>query len=222
LDLDFNGIPAQSDPNEMQNPICQVVTEPTQDPTGGSIANTAHLYVLVPMFGKSKNPREAMDCPDGGRPRELCGVELGETLIRLFGHIPEAWMSKPTVATQCPDPNHRVPGTCTMHAFSVDLSVLLAGSPGVPKPPLFPLFLPTPNHSHVLTITSSTPGPSGGVRPILIMDRKDWPAANGSSGITSAKAMDAAEAAGRAVEVGSNFFLFFKSKADAMQGMPGM
>src|ERR1043165_1287389 len=51
LDLDFNGIPAQSDPNEMQNPICQVVTEPTQDPTGGSIAKTAHLYVLVPMFG---------------------------------------------------------------------------------------------------------------------------------------------------------------------------
>jgi len=34
MDLDFNGKPAQSDPNEMQTPICQVVTEPTEDPTG--------------------------------------------------------------------------------------------------------------------------------------------------------------------------------------------
>jgi hypothetical protein len=33
MDLDFNGIMAQSDPNEMQTPICQAVTEPTQDPT---------------------------------------------------------------------------------------------------------------------------------------------------------------------------------------------
>jgi hypothetical protein len=33
LDLDFNGILAQSDPNEMQIPICQPVTEPTQDAT---------------------------------------------------------------------------------------------------------------------------------------------------------------------------------------------
>src|SRR5262249_61883646 len=32
LDLDFNGIPAQSDPNEMQTPICQAVTEPSADP----------------------------------------------------------------------------------------------------------------------------------------------------------------------------------------------
>src|SRR5947209_19132915 len=50
MDLDFNGILAQSDPNEMQTPICQPVTEPTQDPTGGSIKHTAHLYVFVPMF----------------------------------------------------------------------------------------------------------------------------------------------------------------------------
>jgi len=46
LDLDFNGMLAQSDPNEMQIPICQVVTEPTQDPTGGRIKHTAHLYCL--------------------------------------------------------------------------------------------------------------------------------------------------------------------------------
>jgi len=223
LDLDFNGILAQSDPNEMQTPICQVVTEPTQDPTGGDLKHTAHLYVLVPMFGTSKNPRDAMDCPDGGRPGELCGITLGETLIKLFGHIPEAWMSKPTVKTQCPDPSNPVPGTCTMHASSVDLSVLLAGSPGVPKPPTGPLFLPTPNHDHVVENSRVNTTPIWWeVRPILVMDKSDWPAPDGSSGITSSRGMDAAEAAGRAVEVGSNFFLFFSSKLDAMPGMPGM
>jgi hypothetical protein len=50
------------------------------------------------------------------------------------------------------------------------------------------------------------------VRPVLVMNQNDWPAADGSSGITSASIMDAAEAAGRAIEVGSNFFLFFSSK----------
>src|ERR1019366_67762 len=34
MDLDRNGVMAQSDPNEMQTPICQVVTEPTADPSG--------------------------------------------------------------------------------------------------------------------------------------------------------------------------------------------
>lgn len=219
LDLDFNGIVAQSDPNEMQNPICQIVTEPAHDPSGGSLKQTAHLYVLVPMFGTSRNPRDAMDCPAGGRPGELCGVELGNALIKLFGHIPEAWMSKPTVATQCPDPNSPVPGTCTMHASSVDLSVLLAGSPGVPKPPTGPLFLPTPNHSHVVDNSDVNTGAIWWeVRPVLVNDPKDWPTADGKSGITSSRLMDDAEAAGRAIEVGSNFFLFFSSE----EAMPGM
>ena len=63
LDLDFNGIPAQSDPNEMQTPICQVVTETRRDPAGGDLKHTAHLYVLVPMFGSDTHPEDAMDCP---------------------------------------------------------------------------------------------------------------------------------------------------------------
>src|ERR1044072_3821 len=50
MDLDRNGIKAQSDPDEMQTPICQVITEPNADPAGGDIKQTAHLYVLVPMF----------------------------------------------------------------------------------------------------------------------------------------------------------------------------
>jgi len=220
LDLDFNSIAAQSDPNEMQTPICQAVTEPTQDPTGGDLKHTAHLYVLVPMFGTDKNPADAMPCPNGGRTGELCGVALGNALLKLFGHIPEAWRTRPSVATQCPDPNHPVPGTCTMHASSVDLSVLLAGMPGIPNPPKGPIFVPTPNHDHVVDNSRVNTGAIWWeVRPVLILDARDWPAADGSSGITSSRAMDAAEAAGSAVEVGSNFFLFFKSRMGSMPGM---
>jgi hypothetical protein len=50
-------------------------------------------------------------------------------------------------------------------------------------------------------------------------------AAGREQGITSVKAMDAAEEAGRAVEVGSNFFLFFSSvvgSANSAAGMQGM
>ena len=62
--LDFNEKPAESDPNQMQTPICQPVTEPTQDQTGGSIKHTAHLYVFVPMFSvdNDQNPNDAMPC----------------------------------------------------------------------------------------------------------------------------------------------------------------
>jgi hypothetical protein len=51
------------------------------------------------------------------------------------------------------------------------------------------------------------------------MDQSNWPAADGSSGITSSEKMDAAESAGRAIEVGSNFFLFFSSKVSSKSGM---
>jgi hypothetical protein len=223
LDLDFNGILAQSDPNEMQVPICQAVTEPTQDPTGGKIEKTAHLYVLVPMFSvdNDQNPNDAMPCPDGGRRGELCGRELGEQLIKLFGAVPEAWKANvnSAVTTQCPDPNHPVAGTCTMHASSVDLSVTLAAL-GKTGPPTDNIFLPTPNHSHVVDNDFINTEPIWWeVRPVLIMDQSDWPAADGSSGITSSEKMDAAESAGRAIEVGSNFFLFFSSKVSSKAGM---
>ncbi len=220
LDLDFNGIAAESDPNEMQTPICQPVTEPTEDPTGGNIKHTAHLYVFVPMFSvdNDTNPNDAMPCPNGGRPGELCGAALGTALINLFGFVPEAWKTHPAVATQCPDPNHPVPGTCTMHASSVDLSVTLAAL-GKTGPPTMPIFVPTPNHDHVVDNSRMNTTPIWWeVRPVLIMDASDWPAPDGSSGITSAKAMDEAEAAGRAIEVGSNFFLFFKSRLSVHAG----
>jgi hypothetical protein len=227
MDLDRNGIKAQSDPNEMQTPICQVVTEPTMDPSAADIKHTAHLYVLVPMFSVNNdmNPADAMPCPNGGRPGELCGEALGNALISLFGAIPEAWKTHPLVQTQCPDPNNPVPGTCTMHASSVDLSQLLFAT-GKTGPPTAPVFLPTPNHSHVVDDSRvNTQAIWWEVRPVLIMNQADWPSPDGKTGITSSKAMDDAEAAGRAVEVGSNFFLFFSSAMGGsapMSGMPGM
>ena len=213
MDLDFNRIPAQSDPNEMQLPICQVITEPSADPSGTDIRHTAHLYVLVPMFGNDTNPADAMACPGTPRAGELCGVDLGNALIGLFGFVPEAWKRTPAVNTQCPDPNNPIPGTCTMHASTVDLSVLLAAMHMPPLQPTAPTLVPTPNHSHVVDNSRTNTGAIWWeVRPVLIFDPNDWPAADGSSGITSSSAMDAAEEAGRAVEVGSNFFLFFKSQ----------
>src|SRR5437773_2354171 len=162
LDLDFNKIKAQSDPNEMQTPICQPVTEPTQDPTGGDIKHTAHLYVFVPMFSvdNDQNPNDAMPCPDGGRPGELCGPALGAALISAFGFVPEAWKTHPLVATQCPDPNHPVPGTCTMHASSVDLSVTLAALGKAANPPTGNMFVPTPNHAQVAANRRAHTGPT--------------------------------------------------------------
>ena len=216
LDLDFNHIQAQSDPNEMQVPICQVVTEPTQDPAGGDIKHTAHLYVLVPMFSvdNDQNINDAMACPFI-RTNELCGTALGTFLINTFHFIPEAWKQtvNPAITTQCPDPRNPVAGTCTMHASSVDLSVLLAKPGTVPNAPIF---VPTPNHSHVVDNSRVNTGPIWWeVRPVLVFNQSDWPSADGSSGITSSKLMDDAEAAGRAVEVGSNFFLFFSSEHGA-------
>jgi hypothetical protein len=163
-----------------------------------------------------------MACPNGGRPGELCGVTLGNALISLFGFVPEAWKTHPLVATQCPDPNNPLPGTCTMHASSVDLSQLLFAT-GKTGPPTGPVFLPTPNHSHVVDNSRVNTQPIWWeVRPVLVMNQADWPSADGSSGITSSKAMDDAEAAGRAVEVGSNFFLFFSSATSPMRAMQQM
>ena len=220
LDLDFNGILARSDPNEMQIPICQPITEPTQDPAGGDIKHTAALYVLIPMFSvdNDQNPDDAMACPSGGRPTELCGAALGRALISMFGFVPEAWKTKvsPAITTQCPDPSNPVPGTCTMHASSVDLSKTLLALNKIKGPITQPVFVPTPNHSHVVDDSRVNTGAIWWeVRPVLILDQTDWPAADGSSGINSSKAMDDAEAAGRAIEVGSNFFLFFKSHLSA-------
>ena len=213
-DLDFNGILMQADPGEFQTPICQVATEPKIDPTGGLIKKTAHIYVLVPMFSvdNDQTAGDALACPAGARPSTVCGSALGNFLITNFGAVPEAFKTVPLVATQCPDPGSS-PGTCTTHTSTLDLAPALAALGKIPSPATANIFVPTPNHTHVIdnNLTNHKKAIWWEVRPVLVMDQADWPAADGSSGITSVKKMDAAEKAGNAIEVPSNFFLFFGS-----------
>ena len=48
---------------------------------------------------------EATEC-QGAVPRQRVVSDLRETLVKLFGFIPEAWKKKvnPAITTQCPDP----------------------------------------------------------------------------------------------------------------------
>jgi hypothetical protein len=213
-DLNYNRIKAASDPGEMQTPICVVGTQPSINPPGqkGNPANTTEpLYVLVPMFSvdNDKNPDDAISCKDVVQGT-LCGPALGKTLIKLFGAIPEGFKAKPMVFTQCPDANLR-PGTCTMHASRLDLGPVLAALGYIP-PPTSNVFLPTPNHSHVVINQDiNIKAIWWQVIPVLVLKQSDWPPQDGSSGITSLAAIREAEKAKEAVEAPSNFFLFFSS-----------
>ncbi len=218
-DLNFNGVLAQSDPSEFQTPICQVGIQPTVDPTGlhGAADLTEPLYVLVPMFSvdNDQNPDDAISCKNVVAGTN-CGPALGSTLISLFGALPEAFKAEPLVYTQCPDPN-LPPGTCTMHASRLDLGPVLVEL-GILKPPVTNIFVPTPNHSHVvLNIDVSQPPIWWQVIPVLVLNPSDWPTADGNSGITSDAKMRAAEKAGDAVQAPSNFYLFFASYPAAHQ-----
>jgi len=221
-DLDYNGVLAQSDPGEFQTPICQAGTQPTIDPTGENAKRTAILYVLVPMFSldKDQNPNDAIPCPTGVRAATLCGPALGKVLIQLFGAVPEAYKIKPLVFTDCPGPGS-MPGTCTMHASAVDLGKVLVALGKLPAPATN-VFLPTPNHSHVIAnaLANTEKAIWWEVEPVLVTDPADWPDQNGGFGITSVAKLRKAERQGQAIEVPSNFYLFFSSKP--MQGMQGM
>lgn len=214
-DLNYDGKPAESNPAEMQTPICQAAIQPTMDPTGANATNTAVLFVLVPMFSvnNDQNPADAIACnPKLFRPGTLCGPTLGKTLIKLFGAIPEAYKEKPAVFTDCPNPGSP-PGSCTMHAATVDLGKALVALGKLPAPAAN-VFLPTPNHSHVIANNlAETKAIWWEVKPVLVTNENYWPPKGGGSGITSVASLQAAEKAGVAIVVPSNFFLFFSSQA---------
>ena len=152
-DLDFDKHRASVDADELQIPICQAGPDPTINSpgvVGPASSTTDPLYVLVPMFSvdNDQNPDDAISCKDV-TPGTICGPELGKTLIKLFGALPEGFKAKPMVFTQCPEPSAR-PGTCTMHASRVDLAPVLAALGYIANPPMANVFVPTPNHSHVL------------------------------------------------------------------------
>src|SRR5580704_14428692 len=195
-DLNFNGIPAASDPAEFQIPICQAGIQPTVDPNGlhgGGNDPTEPLFVLVPMFSldNDQNPNDAISCT-GVVPGTNCGPALGSTLIQLFGALPEAFKAKPLVYTQCPDPG-LPPGTCTMHSSRLDLGLALEQLGLLPPPPAN-FFVPSPNHSHLLlSIDLNLPAIWWEVIPVLVMNPSDWPNQDGTTGITSYERMLAAE-----------------------------
>jgi hypothetical protein len=214
-DLNFNGIIAANDPGEMQTPICQTGKNPSINPPGqvGNPFNTTEpLYVLVPLFSvnNDQNPNDAISC-NNVVAGTLCGPALGTELISLFGAVPEAFKAKPLVYTQCPEPGS-APGTCTMHASRLDLAPTLAALGYIPNPPTANVFLPTPNHSHVLINADINVKPIWWqVIPVLVTSQSDWPSKDGSTGITSYSALIAAKNAGNAIIAPSNFFLFFSS-----------
>ena len=214
-DMNFNGTPAALDPGEMQIPICQVGTQPTINPPGqkgNPKFTTEPIYVLVPMFSadNDQNPADAIGC-NNVVPGTLCGSTLGSTLISLFGALPEAFKAAPKVYTQCPEPGS-APGTCTMHASRLDLAPVLSQLGIVPGPATANIFVPTPNHSHVVNDDATTrPAIWWQVIPVLVLSQNDWPTKDGASGITSSHAIQVAIKAGAAVEAPSNFFLFFSS-----------
>lgn len=217
-DLNFNGIPAESDPVELQIPICQAGFQPNINPPGklgNPLVTTEPLFVLVPMFSTNndQNPNDAISCTNV-TPNTTCGPALGSTLISLFGALPEAFKAQPAVYTQCPGPGS-APGTCTMHASRIDLGPVLVQL-GYLKPPVSNVFVPTPNHSHVVIQSDLNTAPIWWqVRPVLVLDQSLWPNEEGTSGLTSVKAIEQAIKAGTAVEAPSNFYLFFASH---MQG----
>lgn len=214
-DLNYNGILAESDPSELQIPICQVGgPPPTDEPTGAALKKTDILYVMIPFFSVTPdtNPADALPCPATPIPGEVCGSALGTFLINAFGSIPEGFRTTPEVSVQCPNPSDP-PGSCTMHGDSVDLSPLLAALDLIPSPPTANVIVPLPNHSHLIFQDLSQKQPQWWyIIPVLVKNASDWPPADGSSGITTVKTLQIAENDGDATEVPSNFFLFFGSQ----------
>jgi hypothetical protein len=216
-DLNFNGVDARNDVTETQTPLCQAGTNPTINPPGmkGKATRTTDpLYVLVPMFSvnSDKNPNDAIACHTDDPPNTTCGPALGQALIQFFGALPEAFKEKPLVFTQCPDQTSRVPGRCTMHASRIDLAPVLAALGYISNPPTMNVFVPDPNHSHLLKNSQINQAAEWWqVLPVLVLNANDWPPQDGSSGITSVMALKTAEKAGTAVEAPSNFFLYFSS-----------
>ena len=102
-----------------------------------------------------------------------------------------------------------------MHASRLDLGPVLVQLGYLP-PPVSNVFVPTPNHSHVVpAVDLRTPPIWWQVRPVLVLDPSIWPSKDGKSGLTSLNAIQQAVKNGTAVEAPSNFFLFFASQVES-------
>jgi hypothetical protein len=201
-DRNYNGTPAESDPTELEQDICQDGIPSTIDPTGAPVAQTDKLYVLVPMFSLN----------DDQNPDDAFTPALGRTLISLFGAVPEAFKTNPLVPVQCPNPGSP-PGSCTMHGDKIDLFPLLAALGKVPATPKQNIFVPLPDHDHLVKRSAiNTPPEWWQIITVLVTEPSYWPTVNGASGITSFAKLKQAESDGVAIQTPTNYFLFFSSK----------
>jgi hypothetical protein len=205
-DRNYSGTIAALSPAQFNFPQCQVGAPSTIDPTGGPIAKTDKIWVLVPFF--ETDPKQPAFTP-----------ALGKTLKKLFGIVPDAFKIHPGEYVQCPDPG-LPPGTCTMHPIQTDLGPVLAALKKVP--PKTVVNVPLVNHSHLVANNAIVTAPEWWeVVVVLVTDPKAWPNKAGTTGITSVKKLRAAQKASQALpDVPSNFFLFFNSSLGA--GMNGM
>ncbi len=203
-DRDFDGTPAAADPDEFQQPLCQVGAGVGVDPNGKPAGKTEPLYVLVPFFDADGDGEAA--------------AGLAPTLNNVFGFVPDAFDPTPGVPVQCPEPGGDLSqvkgafGTCTMHPSTLDYGAVLHAV----RPDLFPkvsnVKLPTVNHDHVIDGTNF-----GSIwwriKVVLVTDQASWPDVDGTHGITSVTAIRAAQKAGKAMaDLDTNFFLFFDSR----------
>jgi len=185
-----------------RTPTRRVADESFPDRAGVVVERSEPLYVLVPMF--SLNGDQSPD--DAFTPA------LGQQLIKLLGAVPEAFKTHPLVAVECP--NSGDPGRgCTMHMSQIDLHPALVALGKIPHTPQHSIFMPTPNHTHIIDDDAIDTDPIWWqVIAVLVTSPSAWPNAAGTSGITSkAKLLDA-EQRGEAVETGTNLFLLFASE----------
>lgn len=201
-DRNYNGIKAELDTSEIQAPICQIGASSQISPSGAPVRKSRPLYTIIPFFSLSANQN----------PNDAFSPALGQTLINLFGFLPEAFKINPLVSVQCPTPGTAA-GTCTMHAPTVDVFPTLAAQGKVPPSPAMNILIPSPNHDHIIDDEVTETGPIWWqIISVSIFDPSDWPALDGSSGITSVKQLKEAEQLGRAIETPTNIFLYFSSK----------
>jgi len=207
-DRNYSGVIAALSPGQFNFPQCQVGVPSTIDPTGGPIARTDKIWVLVPFY--ETDPKQPAFTP-----------ALGKALKKLFGMVPDAFKTHPGEYVQCPDPGN-APGTCTMHPVQTDLGPVLTALKLVP--PKTVLNVPLVNHSHLVANNAIVTRPEWWqVVVVLVTDPKAFPNKAGTSGITSLNKLRAAQLAKQAFpDVQSNFFLFFNSTLAPAGGMNGM
>ena len=128
--------------------------------------------------------------------------------------------SQSEITTQCPDRHHAV-ARHVHDARVIGRPVQDVALKKIAGPPTANIFVPAPNHTHVVDNDRvNTAAIWWEVRPVLVLDQSDWPSADGTSGITSSTAMDDADAAGRAIEVGSKFLPVLRVAYGRSLGQP--